>query len=222
MEGNSRAVTSNQTGPHDKIPELVQKHLNHRSQKPVNQHTQDAFDEVCQWLGDNVNNSESPLIMDSCCGVGESTERIANLYPHAKVIGLDKSKLRTGKQDKVLSLPENARIVRADVIDFWRLAVDADWQLSAHYLLFPNPYPKSAQVQRRWHASPSLADILRLGGQFEVRSNWQIYIQEFAIALEVAGVKSNIHHLDITDPFTAFERKYHASGQQIWQLKAQL
>lgn len=220
LQGNSRVVTSNQPGPHEKIPELVRRHLSHHSQKPVSPHTQAAFDKTVEWLGDRFSNS--PLIFDSCCGVGESTQRIANLYPNSRVIGLDKSKVRTDKQDRVLNLPDNAIILRADVIDFWRLAANAKWQLQAHFLLFPNPYPKSAHVQRRWHATPSFADILRLGGQLEVRSNWQIYIEEFAIALEVAGQTSQIQTLEISEPFTAFERKYHASEQKIWQLKSTL
>lgn len=220
MQGNSRSVTSNQTGPHDKLEELVQKYLSTPFQKPISEHTRCAFEEVKHWLGKDFFNSNYSLILDSCCGIGESTQRIANLYPNAKVIGLDKSLVRTSKQDKVLDLPENAIILRADVIDFWRLAVEDNWQLLAHFILFPNPYPKSAQVQRRWHACPSFADILKLGGNLEVRSNWPIYIEEFAIALKLAGVTASTKTIEIKDPFTAFERKYHLSGQAIWQLKA--
>ncbi len=222
MHGNSRIVTSNQPGPHEKIPELVKKYLSAPFKKPISEHTRSAFEEAQKWLGADFFEGEYQLILDSCCGVGESTQRIAKLYPSAKVIGIDKSQARTDKQDKVLALPDNAIILRADVIDFWRLAVDANWQLFAHFLLFPNPYPKSTHVQRRWHASPSFSDILRLGGQLEVRSNWPLYIEEFAIALEVAGQSAVTQHLEITDPFTAFERKYHLSGQDIWQLKSTL
>lgn len=222
MEGNSRRVTSNQEGPHEKIPELVKRYLTHPNQKPVNEHTQQAFDEVCKWLDSWPTDGSKPLILDSCCGVGESTYRIAKLHPEAKVIGLDKSRMRTEKNENVFELPSNASIWRADVIDFWRLAVDAGWKLSAHYLLYPNPYPKSVQVQRRWHGSPSFIDILKLGGRLEVRSNWKTYLEEFAIALNVVKTPSEINSLQVTDPFTAFERKYDASGQVNWQLVAQL
>ncbi|MCY7295620.1 tRNA (guanine(46)-N(7))-methyltransferase TrmB [Alteromonas sp. a30] len=222
MQGNSRSVTSNQTGPHEKLAELVEKYLSRPFQKPISEHTRMAFNNVKQWLGDDFFESEQPLILDSCCGVGESTQRIAALYPEARVIGLDKSLVRTSKQDKVLTLPSNAIILRADVIDFWRLAVEEGWKLAAHFLLFPNPYPKSSQVQRRWHASPSFSDILKLGGELEVRSNWSTYIDEFSIALSIAGAKPQTQLINVRDPFTAFERKYHLSGQSIWQLKANL
>lgn len=222
MEGNSRRVTSNQDGPHEKIPELIKRYLEHPFKKPVSEHTKLAFEQVCDWLGDWPTDGSQPLIMDSCCGVGESTQRLGKLFPDAKVIGLDKSRVRTEKHEKVFELPENASIWRADVIDFWRLAVNAGWKLTAHYLLYPNPYPKSVQVQRRWHGSPSFLDILKLGGRLEIRSNWKTYLEEFAIALDVVNIESELNELDVTDPFTAFERKYNASGQANWQLVATL
>ena len=220
--GNSRNVTSNQLGPHEKIPELVQRYLNTQSSKPINEHTQQAFNSVVDWLAGWATDGSQALIIDSCCGVGESSVKIAQRFPNAKVIGIDKSKLRTEKHEKTLQIPTNCLIVRADVIDFWRLAIAAQWRPSHHFLLFPNPYPKSVHIQRRWHGSPSFADILRLGGILEVRSNWQLYIEEFALALEYAGAKAQWQQLAITEPLTAFERKYDASGQAIWQLTCNL
>lgn len=215
MKGNSRRVSSNQTAPHEKIPELVRRHLANPSQKPINEHTFKAFEQASLWR-----DTSRPLIFDSCCGVGESTFRLANLFPDAQIIGIDKSALRTDKQERLFTLPDNALMLRADVIDFWRLAVKNAWLLHAHFLLFPNPYPKSTQVQRRWHANSSFIDLIRLGGNFELRSNWQIYVQEFSLALQTLAITSCINELNISDPFTAFERKYVASDQAIWQLKS--
>lgn len=217
MVGNSRHISSNQTGPHEKIPELVKRHLANPSQKPINGHTLKAFEQAQTWRDDS-----RPLIFDSCCGVGESTFRLAKLYPNAQIIGIDKSAMRTDKHERLFALPDNALMLRADVIDFWRLAVKTGWLLHAHFLLFPNPYPKSAQVQRRWHANSAFIDLIRLGGNFELRSNWQIYVQEFYLALQTLDIASSINEVQVTDPFTAFERKYHASGQAIWQLKSRL
>lgn len=215
MKGNSRCVSSNQTAPHEKIPELVRRHLDTPSQKPINEHTFNAFEQAALWR-----DTSRPLIFDSCCGVGESTFRLASTFSDAQIIGIDKSAVRTDKQDRLFTLPDNALILRADVIDFWRLAVKNAWFLHAHFLLFPNPYPKSTQVQRRWHANSSFIDLIRLGGNFELRSNWQIYVQEFSLALHTLDITSSINKLNITDPFTAFERKYVASDQAIWQLKS--
>lgn len=216
--GNSREITTNQKGPHDKLPELVKKHLSHTSQKPFSHHTLEAFEEVQQWLS----SKSGPLILDSCCGVGESTAKIASRFPHARVIGVDKSALRTGKHYHYQSEEDNYLVVRADLNDFWRLAHQAGWQLDKHFLLYPNPYPKSAHVQRRWHASAAFADIIKLGGLIEVRSNWVIYIEEFAQALSIAGFPSEAELYSAGEPDTPFERKYWDSGQQSWRVVAQL
>ena len=216
--GNSRVITSNQQGPHEKIEELVKRHLAHSSRKPFNQHTLDAFSEVQEWL----NGKSAPLIMDSCCGVGESTARLAQRYPEALVIGVDKSALRTEKHSHYKAQTDNYLVVRADLNDFWRLAHQAGWKLNKHFLLYPNPYPKSAHVQRRWHASAAFADILKLGGVLEVRSNWQIYVQEFALALQVAGFNASAELYHCDEPDTPFERKYWDSGQQSWRVIADL
>ena len=220
--GNSRQITTNQTGPNDKVPDLVKKHLSSSSKKPFNQHTLDAFESVCLWLVANDPSGSRPIIMDSCCGVGESTAYIAQQHPDALVVGLDKSAVRVGKHDVYAKDKVNYLVVRADVNDFWRLANQNNWQLHKHFLLYPNPYPKSAQVQRRWHASAAFKDIVALGGILEVRSNWQIYIQEFAVALNTAGFAAQASLYQSDHAITPFERKYWTSGQQSWVVQQQL
>lgn len=216
--GNSREISTNQTGPHDKIPELVNRHLAHPSQKPFNQHTLDAFEHTHKW----VSAQSKPIILDACCGVGESTAKIASQFPDHCVVGVDKSALRTDKHVHYSQEAENCLVVRADLNDFWRLAQQAKWQVERHYLLYPNPYPKSAHVQRRWHASSAFPDILALSGVLEVRSNWKIYIEEFAQALTIAGFPSQAEEYQAEEASTPFERKYWASGQKSWCVVADL
>lgn len=216
--GNSRTIDSNQSGPHDKLTELVQRYLRHPSQRPISEHTLAAFTHCQTWLA----GWRGDIILDSCCGVGESTAHIARQYPEAKVIGIDKSAHRIAKHSHYAQQRENYTVLRADVNDFWRLAVQHHWQPCRHYLLYPNPYPKASQVQKRWHACAAFADLLALGGILEVRSNWQIYIQEFAQALAVAGVKAQCDEFKAPQPLTPFERKYWQSGQQSWRTVANL
>ncbi|WP_040523666.1 tRNA (guanine(46)-N(7))-methyltransferase TrmB [Aliiglaciecola lipolytica] len=222
FNGNSRNITSNQLGPHEKVPELVLRHLANSSQKPFNQHTLDAFEAVKSWRVEQDPTLQKAIIFDSCCGVGESTAHIANQFPEALVIGIDKSELRTNKHAHYGENAANYLVIRADVNDFWRLAHIAKWQLSHHFLLYPNPYPKSSQVQRRWHACAAFKDIVSLGGVLEVRSNWDIYIQEFALALETAGKTASLSQYQHAEPQTPFERKYWASGQKSWRVISSL
>lgn len=217
-ENTARPITTNQSGPHDKVAELARRYLHSSSQRPVSEHTKQAFDQACEWL----NGWHGEIILDSCCGVGESTAHLAARYPDARVLGLDKSAHRLAKHSHYAASTSNYRVIRADVNDFWRLAADHQWQPVKHFILYPNPYPKSSQVQKRWHCSPALADILRLGGELVVRSNWHIYVEEFALALAEAGIDGRVEQYQAEQPMTPFERKYWDSGQSSWQMTAKL
>ena len=213
-----RSISTNQTGVHQNLTKVVQKYLANESKKPFSEHTLAAKDAIKEWLGD----WQGELIFDSCCGVGESTARIAQLHPKAKVLGIDKSAARIDKHAAYATNLNNYLIVRADLNDLWRLSVLEGWRLSKHYLLYPNPYPKSSQLQNRWYASSAFPDLLKLGGLLEVRSNWQLYIEEFAMALKLADIKANTKQYHDIEAMTPFERKYWGSGQNSWQLLANL
>ena len=203
---------SNQSGLHPRLVERVQRHLHSRYQRPVAEHTRQAFAQLSAQI-----DTTKPLILDSGCGVGESTRRLALQFPDAQVLGIDKSAQRLARQPP---LPTNAWIVRAELSDFWRLAVAAGWQLQRHYVLYPNPWPKAAQFTRRWHGSPLWPVILALGGRLELRSNWRLYVEEWVRALQVAGITATVEPLRIEAPLTPFERKYWAAGQPLWRCVA--
>jgi tRNA G46 methylase TrmB len=112
--------------------------------------------------------------------------------------------------------------VQADLNDFWRLAFEAGWQPTHHYLLYPNPWPKAKHIGRRWHGAPVFPFIVKLGGILEVRSNWDIYVKEFARALELAGQPAVVEAYESDSAITPFERKYWASGQSSTRLKIAL
>lgn len=219
MKGNSREITTSQQGLHERLDEVVQRHLRHPFRKPFAEHTQVAFDETNRW----VKERSAPLILDSCCGVGESAYHLAKRYPESSIVAVDRSAVRLGKHPAHFQeQPENLLLVRADLVDFWRLAEAAGWQLQKHFLLYPNPYPKPSHLQRRWYASPVFSSLLALGGELCVRSNWKIYIDECVRALEIAGYGSQTEPYLCDEAMTAFERKYWVSGQHTWQCTAHL
>jgi tRNA G46 methylase TrmB len=215
-KGNSRIIISNQTGMHEKLTETVCKHLQHPFQKPYQQHTLEAFRQIEKW----VEQQGKPIIFDSCCGVGESSYHLAKKHPESIVLGMDKSADRLGKHafSKEAKTIDNYRLLQVNLNDFWRLAVEANWSLSHHYILYPNPWPKSKHLQRRWHGSAVFPAILQLGGQLELRSNWFTYIEEFAFALKLAGHDSRLKEFRSEFAITPFERKYWASDQTSLQL----
>lgn len=212
LMGNSRPVTSSQPGCHIALESTVQRHLQHPFRKPIVAHNQAAFDQASEWRDDR------PLILDSFCGTAQSTIKLAQKFPEHQVIGVDKSEHRL--QRPPASVPDNALLVRADVDDFWRLAQAAQWQPEQHYLLYPNPWPKPAHLQRRVHGSPLFPTLLQLGGIIELRSNWRLYLQEFAMAMQIAGGTASVEPLELADfdqAMTAFERKYALSGQTLYR-----
>lgn len=222
--GNSRVITSNQDGIHEDLEALVTKYLLTPFKKPYSQHTLDAFNLV----NDRVSAFTGELILDSCCGVGASTANIAKQHPNALVIGVDKSEARIDKHqghlnetNQVLEV-DNYILVRADLNDFWRLACEAGWHVSKHYLLYPNPWPKAKHIKRRWHGGAVFPFIVKLGGLLEVRSNWKIYVDEFSFSLSLAGVETQVTHYESSTAITPFEKKYWDSGQKTWRLQVQL
>lgn len=215
---SSRVVVSPQPGPHHDLTRRVARALASPLQKPIAEHTQAAFERADAWLAAQ----NAPLILDAGCGVGLSTRRLAATFADHAVIGVDRSADRLSRDHG--ALPDNALLVRADLVDFWRLAQRAGWAPARHYVLYPNPYPKPAQLKMRWHGHPVLPSLLALGGRLELRTNWRLYAEEFALAVaQVTGREATLaQYTPAGDYLTPFEAKYDQSGQPLWQLTANL
>ncbi len=164
------------------------------------------------------------LIIDAGCGTGASTLNLAQRHPQALVIGVDRSaeRLRRSGWRSGWLQRDNAWLVRMRLEDFWFLADAQCWRPSTQYLLYPNPWPKPAQLMRRWHAHPVWPCIARIGGRLELRSNWRIYLEECAEVLRLEGRDPRLQPLEDAhrDPLTPFERKYQVSAHSLWQLLA--
>jgi len=219
--GDSKVIITNQPGIHEKLAEIVNKHLTHPSKKPFQTHTLEAFELANQ----RVQNYQGEIILDSCCGVGQSTRLLAKQNPKALVIGVDKSAHRINRNDEELKentdtqSTKNYLLIRADLNDFYRLVKKANWLVSKHYILYPNPWPKAKHLQRRWHGSAVFPEIITIGEKIILRSNWRLYLEEFQFSAQIANRKGEIVMVNDKQPLTPFEAKYQASGQQCWQLE---
>lgn len=215
MYANSRDISSAQEGPHEKLAELVLRHREHAFRKPAAPWNRAAFDSaMLAWGG------KRPLLLDAGCGVGWSSLQLARQYPDHFVLGVDQSedRLARGKPGKA-EWPANLCFVRAELVDFWRLLRGHGVQLSRHYILYPNPWPKIGHLARRWHGHAVFPDLLALGGVLECRSNWRIYLEEMAIALKLlSGRDAVVERIEVSEPLTLFERKYRDSGQSLYRL----
>lgn len=217
---NSRIPVSAQQGVHERLAELVARHLAEPFRKPITDYNREAFEaSLAGW------DRKAPLILDAGCGVGHSTIQLARAFADHWVIGVDQSQDRLSRRKPYpeAMLPTNMVFVRADLVDYWRLVHAAGLRLARHYILYPNPWPKIGHLSRRWHAHPVFPFIPQLGGVLECRSNWSVYIAEFAQALELAlGREVGWEAFEAPSPLTPFERKYRDSGQTLYRLTAAL
>jgi tRNA G46 methylase TrmB len=229
----ARSITTNQSCVHQDLRRELAKHQKSEFKRPIAQHTEAAFLDMLNWLEP----WQGKVIIDACCGVGESTINLAAHYPNAKVIGIDKSIARLSKHNSYAAqsatnankqnIRNNYLLLQADLNDFWRLLLvhvkenRPEWRVVQQFILYPNPYPKKAQLGKRWHASALFPVIVELCANIEVRSNWKLYLEEFSVAAQFYGLSTTIEPIINTPektPFTPFERKYLEANQSCFKL----
>lgn len=229
----ARSVTSNQDSVHKDLEKNVRKYARTQYMRPIALHTQEAFDEarerICTWAGQS-DIASVPVVLDSGCGTGESTLHLARKFPDCAVLGIDKSEIRIGKRPE--GAPPNAFWIRGELLDFWRLVLDNRWNVRYHAVYYPNPWPKQSECTRRFHMHPVFPTMMRLAPVTELRTNWEIYAQEFRDAVNILGeeseaipelaglrgIRAELSPLLPDSPETAFERKYAAAGQPLWRV----
>ena len=222
-QNGARSVTTNQEGPYKELERVVRKHAATLFLRPVADHTREAFATATP-------SKPFDVVLDSGCGTGESTVHIAKRFPDTPVIGVDKSAARLTRACAGNApaadgeIPPNAFWVRAELLDFWKLALDevngGRWHIPYHALYYPNPWPKQSEATRRFHLHPIFPTLIQLGEQIELRTNWEIYAREFAEAAGIVKAGAEIACESFTPEVceTAFERKYKEARQQLWRV----
>lgn len=206
-------IITNQAGPYEHLEKVVGKHFQSPFLKPITEKVTKDF----QVLSDKISKLNKPLILDSCCGTGMSTQKLAILYPDHFVLGIDKSSHRLGKTHEKNG--ENFLYIRGDVIDYWRLIEKAKWSIEKHFIFYPNPYPKAEHFKRRFHGHPIFPTLLILSPYLEIRSNWKLYLEEFQLACNLGeGIKSELNNFYSAKAMTLFEKKYLTAGQALYNL----
>jgi tRNA (guanine-N7-)-methyltransferase len=201
---------------HPRLESVVQKHLQHLYQRSPTPGMQQAFAQIYESY------RQYPIILDTGCGRGHSTRYLAQQYPRHMVLGLDKSVHRL-QHLSAEAMPDNARLLRVELVDFWLLAQAHQWHFEQVYLLYPNPWPKTMHLQRRWQGHAVFPAILETAQRLILRTNWQIYAEEFALAAALAQrTPTAVKSLDLSPagPFmSAFERKYVLAGQPVYAVE---
>lgn len=205
---------TDQTEVHQDLMGIVHKHMTMPYQRPIPEAQQALFQRFLAYY----KQVDKPLILDSGCGRGLSTQRLAEKHPDCWVLGVDKSLDRLSHQH---TLEEGAYLtpayglLRAELIDFWRLLLAAQLPIQKHYCLYPNPWPKAKHLKRRFHAHPIFPTMLALAPALELRSNWKLYVDEFLMASQQSG---RVEAFLPSEPLTHFEGKYVRAEMSVYRL----
>jgi tRNA G46 methylase TrmB len=216
--GRLGVVSSTQDGVHAGLEKQVRRHLATRWSQPLHRPTVEVFERLQE---SGVLGGNRPVILDSGCGTGASTRKLANMHPQHLVIGVDRSAVRLRKSGlrSGLSVEDNCVLARGELASFWRLAFDAGLKPARHLLLYPNPWPKPRHLSRRWHAHPVFPWLLALGGEIELRCNWDIYALEYAEAVRIAtGAKTEVKKIHPGQGMSPFETKYLERGHALYSV----
>lgn len=208
-------LKTDQMAPHPDLAEIVQHHQDHPWRKPCPAHTREAFEQLLE----RSQHEQRPLILDSFCGTGMSTALIAAAHPDALVVGIDQSAHRLAKHQATGA--QNYLLLRAEAEPFWSCLEQADLTLHSHWLLYPNPWPKSSQIKRRVHGHGAFPVLSRLGGTLELRTNWDIFAREFSQAAALVGITGQAEAFRPDSPMTLFERKYWDRGHTLWRFRGE-
>ena len=214
----SGLVISNQVGIHPHLQKHLARHVASPWLAPLHQPTVDEFNSL--WRS-GIFAPDRTFNLDSGCGTGKSTRHLAQSFPEHLVIGADRSQASLGKIGLCASshLLDNCLLIRAELSTLWRLLIQAGVSPGRHYLLYPNPSPKSRHLNRRWHGHPVFPQLLYLGGRIEMRCNWEVYALEFAGAASyITGKDIGVDRIHPEKGISPFEQKYLDRGQALFSV----
>jgi len=212
----SGLVSSSQRGIHPHLEKSVKKHLQTTWDQPFHTPTLETYHQLKR---EGVFATGLPFILDSGCGTGNSTRQLAEKFPRHIVMGADRSRTRLAKSGVSSNYYRhgNLILIRAELASLWRLLLNDEYLPEKHYLLYPNPWPKPGHLLRRWHAHPVFPQLLLLGGDIEMRCNWEVYALEFARAVSFAcGENVAVKKIQPDTGMTPFERKYLEREQALF------
>ena len=151
-------------------------------------------------------------------GDGEFAIQRAKSSPDSHFIAIEKSRTlfnRMLKKQQEQALP-NLWIFHTNAV-WWVTYFVAKNSLNKIYILYPNIYIKSRQLNLRWFNRSFMVYLLgclKINGELEIRTNKKTYYEECKSKMEDYHCIKKTQDLKLKGPpCTAFERKYMAQGQ---------
>lgn len=166
-------------------------------------------------------------------GVGTHPIRYAKAHPQHQVYGVEHSKERFGKFAKRI---EQHQELEQDLVNLTAVHTDGEAfvvhrvpenSLDRVFFLYPNPYPKAAQANKRWHNMPFMEYLIarmKPGARLLLATNEFFYADEAEETLPSLGLELlNREAISLkTHPEfrwrTHFEKKYLHRGELLHEL----
>lgn len=146
--------------------------------------------------------------------------QFAEAHPDAGLVAIERTKNKSELFLNALQakhLP-NLFPVNADAL-YWLPGNIKPASVDQFFILYPNPYPKERQANKRWHRNPLMHFIMQClqpTGILEVASNEDWYLEESKSCMlrnwDMAVVEERALSLDDHKPRTHFEKKYLERG----------
>lgn len=170
-----------------------------------------------------------PLDIEIGSGVGKHAIDYAFKNPGRFLVAIDKSLVRHQKMLDRLIEKKNPNLipVRENAVWFVTHEIQKN-SVENYFFLYPNPYPKKRQGNKRWHRMPFMQHVvetLKVNGKIHVATNMKFFAEEAEEYLR------NVWKLCLVDkksyqgleqipfpPRTHFEKKYLERGQTCWNL----
>lgn len=167
------------------------------------------------------------LIVEIGCGAGLHPIRYAQQNPKEAIVALERTKTKFNSFEQRLShhqLP-NIYPINKDAL-YWLPSNLTKKSVHEFFFLYPNPYPKEKQANKRWHRNPFfeyILDCLKPQGLVHFASNEKDYINEcenYCINhWKLKLIKSSQLTEDTNDQYrTHFEKKYLKRQQTCFDL----
>jgi tRNA (guanine-N7-)-methyltransferase len=158
-----------------------------------------------------------PVDLEIGCGVGYHPIQYAQANPDRLLVAIEHTKTRYARFARRLEgHPHLGNIIpiHANAIS-WITHRVKPGSVERLFLLYPNPYPKASQSNRRWHAMPFMGQLLEIlvsRGTLHLATNEAFYAEDACSVLrETWGMnclhQRHLHHGDI-QPRSHFEKKY--------------
>lgn len=168
------------------------------------------------------------LVIEIGCGVGWHAIQFAKKNPNVNFIALERTQEKFFSfQQRLNNHPDIKNIIpiNKDAQDWLPVHVKAN-SVKKYFLLYPNPYPKESQANKRWHRSSLMhfmIESLIPNGEIELATNMEFYCSEaklyfkefWKLPFEESLINNNKSFL----PRTHFEKKYLLRGETCYNLK---